>query len=89
MRKYIFSGDFGGGALAPSAPPAYALGTQQLAENAGCKNYTKNRHLHTIAQLRWAISSQLRMYQQSGKNVKQQYLLHMSSQYGELWPTNG
>jgi len=23
------------------------------------------------------------------KNVKQQYLLHMSSQYGELQPTNG
>jgi len=23
------------------------------------------------------------------KLVKQQYLLHMSSQYGELWPTNG
>jgi len=22
------------------------------------------------------------------KLVKQQYLLHMSSQYGELWPTN-
>jgi len=21
--------------------------------------------------------------------VKQQYLLHMSAQYGELWPTNG
>ena len=23
------------------------------------------------------------------KNLKQQYLLHMSSQYGELWPTSG
>jgi len=30
------------------------------------------------------------MYQQSEKKlVKQQYLLHMSSQYGELRPTNG
>ena len=30
------------------------------------------------------------MYQQSEKKlVEQQYLLHMSSQYGELWPTNG
>ena len=31
-----------------------------LAENTGCKNYTKNRHLGTIAQLCRAISSQLR-----------------------------
>jgi len=23
------------------------------------------------------------------KPVKQQYVIHMSSQYGELWPTNG
>ena len=29
-------------------------------------------------------------YRQSEKNsVKQQYVLHTSSQYGELWPTNG
>jgi len=29
------------------------------------------------------------MYRQSEKLVKQQYLLHMSSQYGKLQPTNG
>jgi len=29
------------------------------------------------------------MYRQLKKLVKQQYLLHMSSQYGELWHTNG
>jgi len=29
------------------------------------------------------------MYRQSKKLVKQQYLLHRSSQYGERWPTNG
>ena len=29
------------------------------------------------------------MYRRSEKNVKQQYLLHMSSQYGEPWPTSG
>jgi len=30
------------------------------------------------------------MYWQAEKKlVKQQYLLHMSSQYGKLWPTNG
>jgi len=30
-----------------------------LAENTGCKNDAKNRHLGTIAQLCRAISSQL------------------------------
>jgi len=52
----------------------------------------KNRHLGTIAQICWAISSQLRhrsTYRQSEKNVKQQRLPHVSSQYGELRPTSG
>ena len=54
----------------------------------------KSRHLGTIAQLCRAIglSSQLRHVGLStiGKKlVKQQYLLHTSPQYGELWPTNG
>jgi len=47
----------------------------------------KNRHLRTIAQLCRAISSQLRHVSTIGqKLVKQQYLPHMSLQYGELWP---
>jgi len=46
-------------------------------------------HLGTIAQLCRAISSQLRHISTIGKIVKQQYLLHVSSQYGELRPTNG
>jgi len=29
------------------------------------------------------------MYRQSEKVFKQQYLLHISLQYGEFWPTNG
>jgi len=49
----------------------------------------KNRHLRTIAQLCPAISSQLKHVSTIGKTVKQQYLLQMSSRYGELWPTNG
>jgi len=50
---------------------------------------TKNRHLGTIAHCR-AISSQLRHVSTIGKKlVKQQYLPHMSSQYGELRPTSG
>jgi len=47
----------------------------------------KNCHLHTIAQLCRAVSSQLRHISTIGKKlVKQQYLLHMTSQYGERWP---
>jgi len=44
----------------------------------------KNRHFITIAQICRAISSQLRYL-----STIQQYLLHMSAQYGELWPTSG
>jgi len=54
----------------------------QLAENTGCKKSPKIQHLGTIAQLRH--KSTIRK-----KIVKQQYLPHMSLQYGELWPTSG
>jgi len=54
------------------------------------KKVAKNRHLGTIAQLRQAMSSQLRHVSTIAKKlVKQQYVLHMSPQYGELWPTSG
>jgi len=54
------------------------------------KKVAKIRHLGTIAQLCGAISSQLRHISTIGKKlVKQRYVLHMSPQYGELWPTNG
>jgi len=50
----------------------------------------KNRHLGTIAQLCRAISSQFRHVSTIGKKLaKQQYLLHMPPQYGELSPTSG
>jgi len=50
----------------------------------------KNRHLGTIPQLCRAISLELRHVLTIGKKlVKQQYLLYMSSQYGELRPTSG
>jgi len=62
----------------------------RLAANAGPKKLPKIGHLGTIAQLCRAISSQLRHIWTIGKRlVKQQYLLHMSTQYGELRPTNG
>jgi len=51
--------------------------------------WRKNHHLRTIAQLCRAISWQLRHVSTIGKKlVKQQYLLHMSAQYGELRPTS-
>jgi len=54
------------------------------------KKSPKNRHLGTIAQICRAISWQLRHVSTIGeKLVKQQYVLHMSPQYGELWPTSG
>jgi len=62
------------------------------AGNTGHKNYAKHCHLCTIAQLCQAtgISSQLTHSSTIGKKlVKQQYLLHTSSQYGELRPTSG
>jgi len=62
----------------------------RLAGNTGCKNNAKNCHLRTIAQLCRPVSSQLRHVSTIGKKlVKQQYVLHMSSQYGKLWLTNG
>ena len=54
------------------------------------KKVAKTRHLGTIPQLCWAVSSQLRHVSTIGKKlVKQQYVLHMSPQYGELRPTSG
>ena len=67
----------------------------RLAENTGRKKVTKNRHLGTIVQLYWAISLSGYIFATKAdidnwkKLVKQQYLLHMSPQYGEIWPTNG
>ena len=58
--------------------------------NTGRKKDAKIGHLRTTAKLCQAISSQLRHVSTIGKKpVKQQYPLHMLSQYGELRPTNG
>jgi len=58
----------------------------QVAQNASCKH----RHLRAIVQLCWAIYSQLRHVSTTRKKlVKQQYVLQISLQYGELWPTTG
>ena len=55
--------------------------TQKIAKNS------PSGHHHTTLS---AISSQRRHISTIGKRlVKQQCLPHMSSQYGELWPTSG
>ena len=62
----------------------------RLAENTVRKKSPKIRHLRTIEQLCRAIPSQLKHVSTIRKKpVMQQYLLHMSSQYGELQPTSG
>jgi len=55
------------------------------------KKLPKSHHLGTIAQVCRAISLQQRHISTIGKKklVKQQYLLHMSPEHGELWPTSG
>jgi len=54
------------------------------------KQDAKIRHLRTVAQICRPISSQLRHISTIGKKrVKQHYLLHTSSQYGELPLTSG
>ena len=64
---------------------------RRLSENTGHKKSPNVCHLGTIAQLCRPISSQLRRVTTIGKKtVKQQYVLHMSPQYGELRrPTSG
>jgi len=61
-----------------------------MSEIQDAKMKQKNCHLLTIAQLCRVISSQLRHVLTIGKKLfKQQYLLHMTLQYGELRPTSG
>jgi len=61
----------------------------RLAEKYRTQKITKNSpsgHHHTT--LSGYIFTTKAHIDYRKKLVKQQYLLHMSSQYGELWPTN-
>ena len=60
----------------------------QFAENTGRKNGQKSPSANHRKLCR-AISSQLRHVSTIGELLEQQYLLHMSSQYGKPRPTNG
>jgi len=62
----------------------------RLAGNAGPKISQKIRHLGTIVQrLSGYIFENKARIGNRKKIVKQQYLFHMSAQYGELWHTSG
>jgi len=60
---------------------------KQLAENTGCKKSPSGHLCTTLSGYIFATKS--RIDNQKKKHVEQQCLLHMSPQYGELWPTNG
>jgi len=52
--------------------------------------YAKNRHLRTFTQLLMGYIFATKAHIDNRiKIVKQQYLLHKSSQYGERRPSNG
>jgi len=57
----------------------------------GAKKVAKNRHLGTIAHFLsgYIFARKARIDNRKKKLVKQQYVLHMSPQYGELRPTSG
>jgi len=56
-----------GVALVRISDAGLKLATRGSLENTGCKKVAKNRHLGTIAQLSWAISSQIRHVSTIGK----------------------
>jgi len=58
----------------------------RLAETTGRKNSPSAHHRTTLSGYVFAIKADI---DNRKKLVKHQYLLHMSSQYGELRPTNG
>jgi len=61
-----------------------------LAENTGCKKSPKNSlSAHNRTTLSGNIFANEACIINQKKPVKQQYLLHMSLQCRELWPTNG
>jgi len=49
---------------------------------------TQKRHLRAIARICYIFATEAR-FDNRKKLVKQQYVLHISPQYGELRPING
>jgi len=63
----------------------------RLTENTGRKNDAKNRHgeHHPTTLSGYIFAAKACIDSPEKKLVKQQYLLHMPLQYGELWYTSG
>jgi len=63
----------------------------RLAGNAGPQNSPSGHHRTAFSGYIFAIKAHIDSRKKSSlkKLVKQQYLLHMSSKYGELRPTSG
>jgi len=62
----------------------------QLAKNTGCKNYTKKLpSAHHCIDLSGYIFATKACTNNREKTIEQQYLRHMSSQYGDRRSTNG
>jgi len=61
---------------------------KRLAENTRRKNDTKTPYEHHRTALSGYIFA-TKACIDNRKKLKQQYLLQMTLQYGELWPTNG
>jgi len=61
----------------------------RLADNTGRKNLQKWPFGHYRTILSGYIFATEACIDNRKKILKQQYLLHTSSQYGELWPTSG
>ena len=59
----------------------------QLAENTGCKKSPPGHHRTTLSG--YIFATKACIDNRKKKLVKQQYLPHMLSQYGELQPTIG
>jgi len=58
----------------------------RLAGNAACKKLPSRHHRATLSTYIFATKAHIN---NGKKEVKQQYLLHMSPQYGELQPSSG
>jgi len=55
----------------------------QLTENTGCKESPSGHHRTTLSSCIFVTKACICNRK---KTIKQQYLLHISIQYGELWP---
>jgi len=63
-----------------------ARGSLEMQDPKIAKNWLSWHHRTTLSGYIFANKA---LIDNRKKSVKQQYLLHMSAQHGELWPTSG